>query len=215
MLNLQEYILSIALPSGMKWHVHKLYPWHQGLRESLISSSLRERQCGFASESSAPPGWLPFRPDPPKPTPPSQTVCSPRQWVTVLDLLSLSLIFGSILLVFHQPCIPSIFCSIWVEALITLTGPQHERDTSQVQGCGGGATLPWCPSRMQLKILGSSGSALSHFSGHSHFLLPLFHLAHQKISLSTLERIQILDFEVWSSLPKVFPLLSVHVQSTF
>ena len=48
-LNLQEYILSIALPSGMKWHVHKLYPRHQGLRESLINSSLRERQCGFAS----------------------------------------------------------------------------------------------------------------------------------------------------------------------
>lgn len=171
-LNLQEYILSIALLSGMKWHVHKLYPRYQGLRESLINSSLRERQCGFASGSSAPPGWLPFKPDPLKPAPPSHTACSPRQWASVLDPLPLSLIFRPILLVFHQPCSPSIFCSIWVEALITSTGPKHRQDTSQVQGCGGGLTLAWSLSRMQLKILGSSGSALSHFWGPSHFLHP-------------------------------------------
>ena len=36
-LNLQEYILSITLIPGMKWHVHKLYPQHQGLWESLIN----------------------------------------------------------------------------------------------------------------------------------------------------------------------------------
>ena len=202
----------------MGWHVHKLYPWHQGLRKSLINSSLSEWQCDFASGSSAPPRWLPIQTrSSSQLTLLSHTTCSLRQcWASVFEPPSLSLNFMPALLAFHQPFTLSFFCSIWVEALITSTGPQHGWDTSQTQGCEDDTSQPWSLSRVQLTILGSNGSALSHFSGHPHFLsVPFSTLCIRTDHFQLLDVIQIQDVDAWSSLPKVFPLLPVHTQTTF